>query len=75
MQEFLDGGPPPAATCPAEDLRRIDELQRINFGVHEEHMRYKGTMVREGEPLAPHYRYAGDGYPGAPQVMETAAVD
>lgn len=59
----------------ADDLRRIDELQRINFGVHEEHMRYKGTMHREGQDLAPHYRYAGDGYPGAPAQMETAAAD
>ncbi|HET7460184.1 MAG TPA: aldo/keto reductase [Longimicrobium sp.] len=59
----------------ADDLRRIDELQRINFGVHEEHMRYKGTMLRDGSDLAPHYRYAGDGYPNAPQVVETAAAD
>jgi aryl-alcohol dehydrogenase-like predicted oxidoreductase len=59
----------------ADDLRRIDELQRVNFGVHEDHMRYKGTMVREGEQLGPHYRYAGDGFPGAPQTLETAAAD
>ncbi|HET7231713.1 MAG TPA: hypothetical protein VFJ16_17005 [Longimicrobium sp.] len=50
-------------------------MQRINFGVHEEHMRYKGTMVRDGSDLGPHYRYAGDGFPGAPQVVETAAAD
>lgn len=47
----------------ADDLRRIRELQQANFEVHEEHMRYKGTMQRDGEPLpAPPYRYAGDEY-------------
>ncbi|HYJ78671.1 MAG TPA: aldo/keto reductase, partial [Longimicrobiaceae bacterium] len=34
----------------ADDMRRIEELQRENFGVHEDHMRYKGTMLRDGEP-------------------------
>lgn len=38
-------------------------------------MRYKGTMVREGRDLGSHYRYAGDGYPNAQQVVETAAAD
>ncbi len=52
----------------------MDECS-INFGVHEEHMRYKGTMLRDGSDLAPHYRYAGDGYPNAPEVVETAAAD
>ncbi|HKP74824.1 MAG TPA: aldo/keto reductase [Longimicrobiaceae bacterium] len=73
LEEFAAASDLPDLT--ADDLRRIDELQRINFGVHEEHMRYKGTMLREGGDLAPHYRYAGDGYPNAPQVVETAAAD
>jgi aryl-alcohol dehydrogenase-like predicted oxidoreductase len=29
-----------------EDLARVAELQRKNFGVEEEKMRYKGTMTR-----------------------------
>jgi hypothetical protein len=73
LEEFAAASDLPDLT--AEDLRRIDELQRINFGVHEEHMRYKGTMLQAGSDLAPHYRYAGDGYPGAPQVVETQAAD
>jgi hypothetical protein len=73
LDEFATASDLPDLT--SDDLRRIDELQRINFGVHEEHMRYKGTMHRDGEPLAPHYRYAGDGYPGAPELAETAAAD
>jgi aryl-alcohol dehydrogenase-like predicted oxidoreductase len=73
LEEFAAASDLPDLT--PDDLRRIDELQRVNFGVHEEHMRYKGTMVREGSDLAPHYRYAGDGYPGAPEVVETAAAD
>jgi diketogulonate reductase-like aldo/keto reductase len=73
LEEFAAASELPDLT--ADDLQRIDELQRINFGVHEEHMRYKGTMVRDGEPLGPHYRYAGDGFPGAPDTLETAAAD
>jgi aryl-alcohol dehydrogenase-like predicted oxidoreductase len=73
LEEFAAASDLPDLT--ADDLRRIDELQRVNFGVHEEHMRYKGTMVRDGEPLGPHYRYAGDGFPGAPEAVETAAAD
>src|SRR5215213_5126947 len=73
LEEFAAASDLPDLT--ADDLRRIDELQRVNFGVHEDHMRYKGTMVRDGEPLGPHYRYAGDGFPGAPEVVETAAAD
>ncbi|HEV2130596.1 MAG TPA: aldo/keto reductase, partial [Longimicrobiaceae bacterium] len=46
-----------------EDLARVRELQGTNFGVHEEHMRYKGTMHRAGHVvLAPPYRYPGDEY-------------
>lgn len=30
----------------ADDLRRIDDLARSNFGVEEEPMNYKGTMAR-----------------------------
>ncbi len=60
----------------ADDLARIAELQRTNFRVHEDHMRYKGTMERDGEPIGPMYRYGGDGFPGAPAPeMETAAAD
>lgn len=73
LEEFAAASDLPDLT--PDDLRRIDELQRVNFGVHEEHMRYKGTMVRDGSDLTPHYRYAGDGYPGAPEVVETAAAD
>ena len=47
----------------AEDIRRVKDLQSTNFGVHEEHMRYKGTLQREGEPvIAPPYRYPGDAW-------------
>ncbi len=53
-------------------LSRIAGLQRTNFGVHEDHMRYKGTMQREGEPFGPPYRYDGDEYPAA--RAELAAV-
>jgi hypothetical protein len=57
-------------------MARIAELQRTNFGVHEDHMRYKGTMERDGEPIGPMYRYADDGFPGAPAPeLETAAAD
>lgn len=55
-----------APDCPdltAEEVARVEELQRTNFGVHEEHMRYKGVMHRPGgEVHAPPYRYAGDSY-------------
>ena len=70
LEEFAAASDLPDLT--PDDLRRIDELQRINFGVHEEHMRYKGTMVGDGSDLGPH---AGDGFPGAPEVVETAAAD
>ena len=73
LEEFAAAPDLPDLT--ADDLAKVAELQRTNFGVHEDHMRYKGTMVREGEPLGPVYRYAGDGFPGAPQVAETAAAD
>ena len=44
-----------------EDLDAIRSLQAVNFHVHEEHMRYKGTLHRDGEPvIAPAYRYPGD---------------
>jgi hypothetical protein len=57
----------------ADDLARIAELQRTNFGVHEDHMRYKGG---DGEPIGPMYRYPDDGFPGAPAPeLETAAAD
>jgi aryl-alcohol dehydrogenase-like predicted oxidoreductase len=69
LEEFAAASDLPDLT--AEDLRRIAELQRTNFGVHEENMRYKGTMRREGEPLAPPYRYEGDEY-GA--VVEMAGA-
>jgi aryl-alcohol dehydrogenase-like predicted oxidoreductase len=68
LEEFAAAPDLPDLT--AEDLARVAELQRTNFGVHEEHMRYKGTMLRDGEPLAPVYRYEGDGYP----VTETAGA-
>jgi aryl-alcohol dehydrogenase-like predicted oxidoreductase len=73
LEEFAAASDLPALS--AEDLARIDQLQRENFGVHEEHMRYKGTMQREGSPYAPHYRYPGDEYPGAPAHTETEAAD
>ncbi|HWK90096.1 MAG TPA: aldo/keto reductase, partial [Longimicrobium sp.] len=61
LEEFAAAPDLPDLT--ADDLRRVEELQRTNFGVHEEHMRYKGTMVRDGEPYGPVYRYADDGFP------------
>jgi aryl-alcohol dehydrogenase-like predicted oxidoreductase len=73
LEEFAAASDLPDLT--ADDLSRIAELQRSNFGVHEDHMRYKGTMVRDGEPLGPVYRYADDGFPGAPEAVETAAAD
>ena len=74
LEEFAAASDLPDLT--ADDVARIEELQRGNFGVHEDHMRYKGTMVRQGEPLGPVYRYPGDGFPGAPVAEpETAAAD
>jgi aryl-alcohol dehydrogenase-like predicted oxidoreductase len=59
LEEFAAAPAKPDLT--AEDIRRVKELQADNFGVPEEHMRYKGTLQREGEPLiAPPYRYPGD---------------
>lgn len=59
LEEFAAASDKPDLT--AEDVERIKALQKENFGVHEEHMRYKGTLHREGEPLiAPPYRYPGD---------------
>jgi aryl-alcohol dehydrogenase-like predicted oxidoreductase len=73
LEEFAAASDKPDLT--ADDLERIRELQRVNFHVHEEHMRYKGTMRREGEPLiAPPYRYEGDGY-GAEETVEAGAAD
>lgn len=74
LEEFAASSDLPDLT--AGDLSRIAALQAINFGVHECHMNYKGTMVREGEPLTPFYRYPDDGFPGAPEgePAETAGV-
>jgi aryl-alcohol dehydrogenase-like predicted oxidoreductase len=59
LEEFAAASDKPDLS--ADDLRRIEELQRSNFHVHEEHMRYKGTLARPGEPVpAPPYRYPGD---------------
>ena len=59
LEEFAAAADKPDLT--QEDLDRIRELQTVNFNVHEEHMRYKGTLYREGEPvIAPVYRYPGD---------------
>jgi aryl-alcohol dehydrogenase-like predicted oxidoreductase len=61
LEEFAAAPDLPELT--REDLARIQELQGTNFRVHEEHMRYKGTMHRAGHAvLAPPYRYAGDEY-------------
>jgi aryl-alcohol dehydrogenase-like predicted oxidoreductase len=61
LEEFAAAPDKPDLT--ADDLRRIRELQKTNFGVHEEHMRYKGTMDRADAPVfAPPYRYDGDEY-------------
>jgi aryl-alcohol dehydrogenase-like predicted oxidoreductase len=68
LEEFAAAIDKPDLT--ASDLARIEELQKTNFGVHEEHMNYKGTMLRDGEPLAPIYRYEDDGFP----VTETAGA-
>ena len=59
LEEFAAAPDKPDLT--RDDLDRIRELQTVNFNVHEEHMRYKGTLHREGEPvIAPVYRYPGD---------------
>jgi aryl-alcohol dehydrogenase-like predicted oxidoreductase len=73
LEEFAAASDKPDLT--ADDLARIAELQRTNFGVHEDHMRYKGVMARDGEPLGPVYRYPDDGFPGAPagEPAEVAA--
>jgi len=72
LEEFAAAPDKPDLT--REDLDRIAELQRVNFHVHEEHMRYKGTMRREGEPvLAPPYRYEGDGYDAEDVQVQEAA--
>lgn len=72
LEEFA--ATPDKADLSVEDLEQIRELQRTNFGVHEEHMRYKGTMHRDGEsPLAPPYRYEGDEY-GEAQRLEARAA-
>lgn len=60
LEEFAAASDLPDLT--ADDLRRVAELQRVNFGVHEEHMRYKGTMHRAGEPIVPVYHYENDGF-------------
>lgn len=69
LEEFAAASDLPDLT--AEDIERIRDLQTTNFGVHEEHMRYKGTLHRPGEPLiAPPYRYPGDAW----EEMEAVAV-
>ena len=76
LEEFAAAIDKPDLT--ADDMARIEALQKTNFGVHEEHMRYKGVMQRDGEPLGPVYRYPDDGFPGAPEPAdsaETAAAD
>jgi aryl-alcohol dehydrogenase-like predicted oxidoreductase len=61
LEEFAAA--PDCANLTADDIRRVKDLQATNFGVHEEHMRYKGTLHREGEPvIAPPYRYPGDAW-------------
>src|SRR5690606_26048307 len=69
LEEFAAASDLPDLT--AEDIERIRDLQTTNFGVHEEHMRYKWTLHRPGEPLiAPPYRYPGDAW----EEMEAVAV-
>ena len=59
LEEFAAASDLP--DLPESDMTRIRELQRTNFGVSENHMRYKGVMWRQGEPpVAPAYRYPGD---------------
>lgn len=70
LEEFATA--PDKADFTADDVQRVQELQRTNFEVHEEHMRYKGTMVRDGEPIGPAYRYDDDGFPAG--ARETAGA-
>ncbi len=73
LEEFAAASDKPDLT--PDDLERVRELQKVNFHVHEEHMRYKGTMHRDGEePVVPVYRYDGDGY-GAQEPAEAGAAD
>lgn len=59
LEEFAAAPDKPDLT--QEDIDRIRALQAVNFNVHEDHMRYKGTAFRDGEPvIAPAYRYPGD---------------
>jgi aryl-alcohol dehydrogenase-like predicted oxidoreductase len=59
LEEFAAAPDKPDLT--AEEIDTIRGLQAVNFNVHEEHMRYKGTLHRDGEPvIAPPYRYPGD---------------
>ncbi|MGH7457504.1 MAG: aldo/keto reductase [Longimicrobiaceae bacterium] len=54
LEEFAAA--PDKPDLSGDDLARIDALQGENFGVYEEHMKYKGTMHREGEqPVTPCY--------------------
>ncbi|CAN5176280.1 aldo/keto reductase [soil metagenome] len=71
LEEFAAA--PEKRDLTGEEMARIRELQRTNFGIDEEHMRYKGTMRREGEPvLAPPYRYEGDAYESTEAEMASA---
>ncbi len=73
LEEFAAA--PDLPDLSADDLARIRELQRANFGVPEEHMRYKGTMRIEGEPvIAPPWRYEGDGYGAAEESASGAGA-
>ena len=61
LEEFAAA--PDLADLTEEEIAEVRRLQTENFGVHEEHMRYKGTLQREGEPVvAPLYRYPGDAW-------------
>jgi aryl-alcohol dehydrogenase-like predicted oxidoreductase len=61
LEEFAAAPDTPDLTD--AEIARVRELQATNFGVHEEHMRYKGTMHRPGGAAhAPPYRYPGDSY-------------
>lgn len=71
LEEFAAA--PDKPDLSAEDLERIHELQRTNFGVHEEHMRYKGKMRRDEAAYAPPYRYEGDAYGDVPAAALTGA--
>jgi aryl-alcohol dehydrogenase-like predicted oxidoreductase len=74
LEEFAAASDKPDLT--AEDVQRVKELQVENFGVHEEHMRYKGTLQREGESvIAPPYRYPGDAWEEMARGVEVPAGD